>query len=333
MQTATEPVAETLQAVTTPVADTVQAVSEPVAGAAGAVATPVLDTVQTATEPVAETLQAVTTPVAETVQTATEPVAETLQAVTTAVADTTTPLVQSVDTTPPPLADPSAAASTVVPIVPVPAVEPTLVGLDPSAVAPPPGLLPIEPGMPAIFPDDVLHPVTDSSSLVLPSADALTSNPTFLGGVFDDVLDGVDVAAGVLPVAAAVGLTAVTAASIARGVLTPSAAVMFTNVRLLPCVVGSTIERTSMAAAEAMSGLGSHGGGGSSERAGSGIVREIVDPLREGFDRAVARPSAEAEDLKDGRLLVQIGVVLGVIYLAFLTAWFWATRLRWSARA
>ena len=31
--------------------------------------------------------------------------------------------------------------------------------------------------------------------------------------------------------------------------------------------------------------------------------------------------------------MAQIGIVLGTIYMAFLTIWFWATRVRWSARA
>jgi hypothetical protein len=31
---------------------------------------------------------------------------------------------------------------------------------------------------------------------------------------------------------------------------------------------------------------------------------------------------------QDGELMLQIGIVLGLAYLAFLTIWFWATRLR-----
>jgi hypothetical protein len=34
----------------------------------------------------------------------------------------------------------------------------------------------------------------------------------------------------------------------------------------------------------------------------------------------------------DSRLVMQIGMLLGVVYLAFLTVWFWATRLRWNPR-
>ena len=34
----------------------------------------------------------------------------------------------------------------------------------------------------------------------------------------------------------------------------------------------------------------------------------------------------------DGDLLLKLGVVLGTVYVAFLTVWFWATRLRWNPR-
>jgi hypothetical protein len=43
-------------------------------------------------------------------------------------------------------------------------------------------------------------------------------------------------------------------------------------------------------------------------------------------------PLPAQDDESDRRLLVQIGVVLGTVYLAFLTVWFWATRLRWNPR-
>jgi hypothetical protein len=36
----------------------------------------------------------------------------------------------------------------------------------------------------------------------------------------------------------------------------------------------------------------------------------------------------DGETARDGRLLMQMGMLLGMVYVAFLTAWFWATRLR-----
>jgi hypothetical protein len=55
----------------------------------------------------------------------------------------------------------------------------------------------------------------------------------------------------------------------------------------------------------------------------------IVAPLRRVLPTPSARPSPEvAEGLTDTRRLVQIGLVLGMAYVAFLTFWFWGTRGR-----
>jgi len=43
-------------------------------------------------------------------------------------------------------------------------------------------------------------------------------------------------------------------------------------------------------------------------------------------------PDEDGDGLRDSRLLAQLGIVLGMVYLAFLTVWFWATRLRWNPR-
>jgi hypothetical protein len=101
---------------------------------------------------------------------------------------------------------------------------------------------------------------------------------------------------------------------------------MVANVRLVPSIAGATIERTGVAAVDAGSRLGS----GVATAAGS-VLGSVVDPVREGFGRAV-RPTARSDSVHDSRLLAQIGIVLGTVYLAFLTLWFWATRVRWSVR-
>jgi hypothetical protein len=54
----------------------------------------------------------------------------------------------------------------------------------------------------------------------------------------------------------------------------------------------------------------------------------VTGPIREGFDRV--RRGTVSYGGGDSRLLMQVGVVLGTLYLAFLTVWFWATRLRWN---
>jgi hypothetical protein len=125
----------------------------------------------------------------------------------------------------------------------------------------------------------------------------------------------------------------------------------FTNVRLLPCLVRSGVEQQLAALtggrAPAASVVGARGGGSSpgdsggsagsdEEKRGAirGTIESFVRPLREGFDQATREAAGEVTDgFSDSRLMVQIGMALGVVYLAFLSVWFWATRVRWSSRA
>jgi len=127
----------------------------------------------------------------------------------------------------------------------------------------------------------------------------------------------------------------------------------FTNVRLVPCLVktsighhlaaftGSRVPAASMGAAS--SGAGSSTSAAVSDapssddearRAGvRGIVESIGEPLRQGFDQVTREAAGEVTDgLSDTRLMVQIGMALGVVYVAFLSVWFWATRVRVSSR-
>jgi hypothetical protein len=223
---------------------------------------------------------------------------------------------------------------TLVPDVPVAVPETVLYPVQQSTVAmPPPGLVPERvPDVVAAQTGDLVSPTTETSSLVVP--DGLTSSDTpFLGDLLDEILADADAVAAVLPAVAVVGVSAAAAVSIVRGVCSPNAPVMFTNVRLLPCVAASSLERTSAAAVEAVSKLGSSGG--ASVRLVPRLAGSAIDPFRDGFDRAVRAPilAEDSESLRDGRLMAQIGIVLGTIYAAFLTLWFWATRVRWSARA
>ena len=54
----------------------------------------------------------------------------------------------------------------------------------------------------------------------------------------------------------------------------------------------------------------------------------IIEPIRDGFDR-IRRGQVDYDD-GDRPLLMQVGIALGTLYVAFLTVWFWATRLRWN---
>jgi hypothetical protein len=59
-------------------------------------------------------------------------------------------------------------------------------------------------------------------------------------------------------------------------------------------------------------------------------VEELAQVVRDGFLRGAGRLDEPDDQASDTRLLMQIGMVLGTVYLGFLTVWFWATRLRWS---
>ena len=55
----------------------------------------------------------------------------------------------------------------------------------------------------------------------------------------------------------------------------------------------------------------------------------MVDEFSEGLSRATREAAGEGADgLNDNRLAVQLGMLFGVLYLAFLSVWFWATRVR-----
>jgi hypothetical protein len=124
----------------------------------------------------------------------------------------------------------------------------------------------------------------------------------------------------------------------------------FTNVRLLPCLLKEAAGRQLTAiteglapvAAPAYAALSDGAAAGSpivrdatavkAEHA-AGVVPRIVSELTEGFGRATREATGEAADgLSDTRLVVQVGMLLGIVYLAFLSVWFWATRARTGMR-
>jgi hypothetical protein len=126
----------------------------------------------------------------------------------------------------------------------------------------------------------------------------------------------------------------------------------FTNVRLLPCLLKDAAGRQltaitqglAPAAAPAYAALsegvasgGSHivrdAGAVKAEHA-EGFLPQIVSELTEGFARATRdAPGQAADGLSDSRLVVQLGMLFGIVYLAFLSVWFWATRTRAGTRA
>jgi hypothetical protein len=193
----------------------------------------------------------------------------------------------------------------------------------------------------------------DGGSVSGPDVSALPVAPS--GMASDSVLGVVtQVGQDTRIVAAAAVLTFAAASLIGprAGGSGADARMAFTNVRLLPCLVKDAAGRQltaitqgiAPAAAPAYAALservaseGSHivrdAGAVKAEHA-EGFVPHIVSELTEGFARATRDAPGEAADgLSDSRLVVQLGMLFGIVYLAFLSVWFWATRTTASTRA
>ena len=136
----------------------------------------------------------------------------------------------------------------------------------------------------------------------------------------------------------------------------PDMRMAFTNVRLMPCIVKAGLERQievlSVAIARgggtpATAAATTFGGGTPAGAATSGgdvktriaavagvtdTIPKLLESARTGFDEVVRGADEAADGLTDSRLMTQIGMLLGFVYLGFLTVWFWATRVRRSIR-
>ena len=117
---------------------------------------------------------------------------------------------------------------------------------------------------------------------------------------------------------------------------------MFTNLRLLPCLIQDGVRNTMEPLVSALPGSGAAAPaaalslpqgaveGGSGANAGTpGRQRGLTQSFRDGFEDALQGGNREIGDaLGDSRLMIQLGMALGFLYAAFLSVWFWATRLR-----
>jgi hypothetical protein len=162
---------------------------------------------------------------------------------------------------------------------------------------------------------------------------------------------------------AAAGAAAIVGAVVGgtRGAAAVEARMVFTQVRLLPCLVRDTLERGIAPVAGAIRGQGvpplpqltttaaaaapitlAQGGvagaaainpglDGGAAKVASEIAEEATrafSPFREGFERAIDANREVGDVVGDSRLMIQLGMALGWVYVAFLSVWFWATRLR-----
>jgi hypothetical protein len=190
---------------------------------------------------------------------------------------------------------------------------------------------------------DSLEPLAAASSALVEAGEdvlgaaqdvgtALASGPAFGFGVDDVALPGL--IAGSLAVASWGVFTV-------RSGLATNARLAFPNVRLIPCVAALAVEQTVGAIVAPAAALVGGGGGGSvgedlPGRAGHHAPTGAT-AVREGFVRVKEAAAAGGSGVRSAlnevderALMMRIGMLLGLAYVAFLTVWFWATRLRWN---
>jgi hypothetical protein len=208
-----------------------------------------------------------------------------------------------------------------------------------------------QPGSILDVPGIVFGPAAGPSAIPDPGlADALSPTDSALAAIAEAAPDvRVLVSAAVLAMAAAAMVGPRASGSGA------DVSMVFTNVRLLPCVVKESLARhvEMLTAASGANGsgavaisrsaelLGSSSGtrGASAEGTSStaGRVRDALETalgsFRDGFEQAIGDERDDVgEAFRDSRLMMQIGMLLGFVYLGFLSVWFWATRVREASR-
>ena len=328
-ETIVTPLGQTTEAVVTPLADATEAVVTPLADGArrdGTVVTPLADTTETVVTPLAQTTEAVVTPLADATDAVVTPIEEAATPVVDAAAAVTTPVVEVVEGAATPVAEATDAVTAPV----------TDVLVDGSTADIRPGRGDRDTGRGDRQYRWCGQRVRRSATRPRLGHGCRISCGRRRGASRPRATRG-DPSAGRAPPDAADRDH--DRHRVARGErdrarwMQPGASVVFTNVRLIPCLASETVHRL----VPAFSGGSGGSMAGTTTRRGASGTRPSsaspIDVIREGFDRGVGRVvDNDGEGLRDGRLLAQVGMVLGLVYLAFLTVWFWATRLRWNPR-
>jgi hypothetical protein len=183
----------------------------------------------------------------------------------------------------------------------------------------------------------------------MPSAGpAPAPDPAALSPVHDD--PGLNALAEYSPairlVVSAAIISSVVGARAAAGGSEGARRLAFTNARLVPCLVKASVERhlETVSAAVARGGdaaasvLRREDGGSVGVDVQTRIAR-LLEQVSDGFHDVVTQlprdphDGESADGLSDSRLMTQIGMLLGFVYLGFLTIWFWATRRHQEGRA
>jgi hypothetical protein len=336
-ETVVTPLADAADTVVVPLADSAEAVVTPLTDAADALVTPVADATESLTAPVTDATEAILTRTDAVIVSRAEmndALAEVAGAVTTPVEEFTVPIVEATDPITTPVAETVEALTTEV-----------AKGTETITTTPTETLTGVVPPLVADVPDAVAMPTEEIAEIVGAGAESVEVVPeaagtgrelaTSIEGIPEPLIPLEDLSEALMPIAITLGIASLGATAVVRGGLTPAASIAFTNVRLIPCMAADTVHRIVPSFAgrsgSTTSGTAPRGRAAPSGRQSGGGV---IDVIREGFDRSVGRvgPDEDGEGLRDARLLAQLGIVLGMIYVSFLTLWFWATRLRWNPR-
>jgi uncharacterized protein YoxC len=196
-------------------------------------------------------------------------------------------------------------------------------------------------GIQADIPSHLAENITPSGTGIADVVEPASGN----GGMFDALpFEGPGLIAGA-DEALILSVGILTAARIAFAVRAggPSAVAttqfFLANARQIPAYCGGlqgTVNRQVSAAVAGTIRLSGPGFSAASPTKAIEAAEDFTQAIRDGFLRGTGRPgtvNGTADDgTSDTRLLIQLGMLLGTVYLAFLTVWFWATRLRWNPR-
>jgi hypothetical protein len=194
-----------------------------------------------------------------------------------------------------------------------------------------PTSLPVPPSdVSAVVPNHLAEHVAPASAGITETGDTVAGG----GGILDAIpFGGPDLLAGAeeVVILSAIAVAATSVAFAIRPSAVANAEFFLANARQIPAMCGSVTRQVSAAAAGSAR-LAAFG----ADAVVDGVrakAEDFTEAVSEGFRRQVDRgTSGIGDDADDIRLLMQIGMLLGAAYVAFLTVWFWATRLRWSPR-
>ena len=189
-----------------------------------------------------------------------------------------------------------------------------------------------------VHPAAAADPLLGASAPQGSGATAAAMDPSLAAAPHDSVLHAVaEISPAARVFVSAAIISSVVGASAAAGEKGGMRRLAFVNARLIPCLVKVSVERQleTIGAALSRAGGAAHMAGGSDDAGAAARVQRLFDEVSQGFHDVVdgSMPDVVTDGdggsgLKDARLMTQIGMVLGLVYIGFLSIWFWATRRR-----